>query len=75
VYSSLPSSIIASSALADRPTEGSLSPSTTSLASLPLLLESLEEGVEEAELSPAEFIGLHGGPIVATLTVATLSDA
>lgn len=31
---------------------------TSSLASLPPLLESLEEGVEEEELSPAELMGL-----------------
>lgn len=36
--------------------------STLSLASLPPLLESLLEGVEEVgELSPAELVGLRGG--------------
>ena len=38
----------------------SLSPSPPSLTSLPPLLESLTEGVGEAELSPVELIGDGG---------------
>ncbi len=51
VYSILPSSLMF----------GESGGAMSSLASLPPLLESLEEGVEEEELSPAELMGLCGG--------------